>query len=162
MASFAVFGSFLIIEASQEWGRTLCNPWEWASKPIKRCKEEDQRKKSIIKQFHMVMRNLHMLCEIQRIAVARQIWSTFWSPLSTFYISFQSSGIQESNALNGVQIKDKTKKLWPFEGNCAKLKRNFASPFPYAKIFPPTFPDAKVFALPFSDAKTSPFSYAKM
>ena len=151
--SFGVFGSFFIIEASQVWGRTLCNPWDWASKPIKRCKEENQRKKSIMKQFCMVMRNLRMLCEIQRTAVARKIWSTFWSPLSTFYISFRISGSQESNTSNGVQFWDETKKLWPIEGNCAKLKKNFALTFPDAKIFALTFPDAKIFALTFPNAK---------
>ena len=28
MASFSVFGSYLIIETSQEWGRILWNPWQ--------------------------------------------------------------------------------------------------------------------------------------
>ena len=36
-------------------------------------------------------------------------------------------GIQESNASNGVQIGAKTKKLWPFEENRAKLCENFAA-----------------------------------
>ena len=30
------------------------------------CKEENQRDKSNMKQFHMAMQNLHMLCEIQK------------------------------------------------------------------------------------------------
>ena len=128
---------------------TLCKPWEWASKLIKRCKEEDQRKKSIMKQFCMVMRNLHMLCEIQRTAVARPIWSTSWSLLSTYYISFRSLGSQESNSSNGVQFRAETRKLWLIEGNCTKLKRNFALTFPDAKIFALTFPDAKIFSLTF-------------
>ena len=44
-----------------------------------------------------------------------------------------------------------------------KIKRNFASPFPDAKIFALTFPDAKIFALTFPDAKifALPFSNAK-
>ncbi|RVW69076.1 hypothetical protein CK203_063724 [Vitis vinifera] len=92
--------------------------------------------------------------------------------------------IQECNTSNGVQFGAETKKLWPFEGNCAKLKRNFALTFPDAKIFALTFPDAKIFtptfpnakifaahfptakifALTFSDAKffASPFSNAKI
>ena len=106
-----------------------------------------------MKQFCMVMRNLHMLCEIQRTAVSRKIWSTSWSPLSTFYISFGILGSKESNASNGVQFGAKTKKLWPIEGNCAKLKRNFALTFPDAKILALTFPDAKIFALTFPNAK---------
>nr|CAN78226.1 hypothetical protein VITISV_004314 [Vitis vinifera] len=42
-------------------------------------------------------------------------------------MSFRSSGIQESNALNGVQIIAEMKKLWPLEDNRIKLKGNFAS-----------------------------------
>ena len=42
-------------------------------------------------------------------------------------MSFWSSGHQESNALNSVQIKAEIKKLWPLEDNHAKLKGNFAS-----------------------------------
>ena len=127
-----------------------------------------------MKQFCMVMRNLHMICEIQRTEVARKIWSNSWSPLSTLYISFGGLGSQESNASNGVQFGAETKKLWPIEGNCTKLKRNFALTFPDAKIFTLTFPNvkifaahfpnAKIFALTFSDAKffTPPFSNVKM
>ena len=99
------------------------------------------------------MRNLHMLCEIQRTEVARQIWSTSWSPIITCYISFLSSRSQESNTLNGVQFGAETRKLWPFEGDCTKLRRNFALTFPDAKIFALTFPDVKIFALTFPDAK---------
>ena len=40
---------------------------------------------------------------------------------------FQSLGSQESDALNGMQIRAKMKKLWPLEDNCTKLKDNFAS-----------------------------------
>ena len=80
------------------------------------------------------MRNLHMLCEIQRTEVARQIWSTSWSPIITCYISFLSSRSQESNTLNGVQFGAEKRKLWPFEGDCTKLRRNFALTFPDAKI----------------------------
>ena len=109
-------------------------PLGMSFKPIKRCKEEDQREKSIMKQFCMVMRNLHMLCEIQRTEFARQIWSTYWSLILTCYISFRSSRSQESNTLNGVQFGAKTRKLWPIEGDCTKLRRNFALTFPDAKI----------------------------
>ena len=117
-----------------------------------------------MKQFCMVMRNLHMLGEIQRTAVSKKIWSTFWSPFFTYYILFRSLGSQESNASNSVQFGAETKKLWPFEGNCAKLKRNFALTFPDAKIFALTFPDAKIFALTFPNAKIfiSHFSNAKI
>ena len=102
-----------------------------------------------------IMRNLRMLCEIQRTAVARKIWSTFWSPLSTFYISFRISGSQESNTSNGVQFGAERRKLWPFEDDCAKLRRNFTLTFPDAKIFALTFPDTKIFALTFPNAKIS-------
>ncbi|KAL6345179.1 hypothetical protein AAG906_013663 [Vitis piasezkii] len=59
----------------------------------------------------------------------------------------------ESNASNGVQFGAETKKLWPIQGNCAKLKRNFALTFPDAKIFALIFPDAKIFALTFPNEK---------
>ena len=65
-------------------------------------------------------------------------------------LNFGNSGVQR---FNSVQFGSETKKLWPIEGNCAKLKRNFALTFPDAKIFALTFPDAKIFALTFPDAK---------
>ena len=117
-----------------------------------------------MKQFCMVMQNLHMLCEIQRTAVTRKIWSILWSPFFTYYISFRSLRIQESNALNGVQVGAEMKKLWQFEGNYRKLKRNFALTFPDAKNFALTFPDAKILALTFPNAKifTTHFPNAKI
>ena len=83
-------------------------------------------------------------------------------------------GSQESNSSNGVQFRAETKKLWLMEGNCTKLKRNFALTFPdvkifalafpNAKIFAQCFPNAKIFALTFSNVKffAPPFSNAKM
>ena len=41
------------------------------------------------------------------------------------YILFRSSGSQESNSLNGLQIGAEMKKLWLFEDNCTKLKGHF-------------------------------------
>ena len=73
--------------------------------------------------------------------------------MSTFYISFLISGSQESNASNGVQFRAKMRKLWPFEGNYIKMRRNFALTFLDAKIFALTFPDAKIFTLTFPNAK---------
>ena len=52
-------------------------------------------------------------------------WSTSWSSNYAYYISFQSSGSQESNALNGLQIRAEMKKLWPFEDNYVNLKGHF-------------------------------------
>ena len=43
---------------------------------------------------------------------------------------FRNSRSQESNASNGVQIRAKTKKLWPFEDNRTKLSENFAAAKP--------------------------------
>ncbi|RVW78313.1 hypothetical protein CK203_055775 [Vitis vinifera] len=54
------------------------------------------------------------------------IWSTFSSPFYTYYIPFRSSGSQEFNASNGVQIGVETKKLWSLQENCTELKENFA------------------------------------
>ncbi|KAL6313532.1 hypothetical protein AAG906_005483 [Vitis piasezkii] len=43
--------------------------------------------------------------------------------ISTFYIPFQSSGSQESNASNGARFGVETKKLWPFEADHSKSTR---------------------------------------
>ena len=76
--------------------------------------EEKQRKESNMKKF-------------KRRASLGHIQSTLWSPFYTYYISFRRLGSQESNTLNGVQIRAKMKKLYPLEDNCTKLKDNFAS-----------------------------------
>ena len=51
-------------------------------------------------------------------------WSTSRSPFSTFYIPFQSSGSQESNASSGVRFGAETKKLQPLQVNHSKVLRN--------------------------------------
>ena len=53
-------------------------------------------------------------------------WSTFWSPFSKFYIPFQISGSQESNASNRVWFGAEMRKIWPSEDNYIKLSANFA------------------------------------
>ena len=45
-------------------------------------------------------------------------WCTTRSPFSTYYIPFQISGSQESNALNRVRFGAKMRKIWPSEDNC--------------------------------------------
>ena len=52
-------------------------------------------------------------------------WSTFRSLFSTFYIPFQRSGSQESNASNGAQFGVETKKLQPLQVNHSKMKKAF-------------------------------------
>ena len=47
-------------------------------------------------------------------------WSTFRSPFFTFYIPFQSSGSQESNASNRVRFGAEMRKIWPSEDNCSR------------------------------------------
>ena len=56
-------------------------------------------------------------------------WSTFRSPFYTCYIPFQSSGGQESNALNRVQFGVEIRKIWPSEDNCSRLVRNSHNTF---------------------------------
>ena len=65
--------------------------------------------------------------KFKRIETVGHISSTFWSPFYAYYMSFRSSGSQESNTLNGVQIGAEMKSLWPLEDNRTKLKDNFAS-----------------------------------
>ena len=52
-------------------------------------------------------------------------WSTFWTPIDVYYIPFQSSGSQQSNATNGMQFGVETKKLQPLQFNHSKLKEAF-------------------------------------
>ena len=61
-------------------------------------------------------------------------WSTFSSPFYTYYIPFLSSGSQESNASNGVQIGVETKKLWSLQENWTELSRNFAHHYSRCEI----------------------------
>ena len=56
-------------------------------------------------------------------------WSTSRSPFSTFYIPFQSSGSQESNASNRVRFGAEMRKIWPSEDNCSRLVRNSHNTF---------------------------------
>ena len=52
-------------------------------------------------------------------------WSTYRSPFCTFYIPFQSSGSQESNASNSAQFGVEMKKLQPLQVNHSKMKKAF-------------------------------------
>ena len=63
----------------------------------------------------------------QQLSLLSHFWSTYWSPFSTFYIPFQISGSQESNASNGVWIGAEIRKIWPSQDNCIQLKDKFAS-----------------------------------
>ena len=78
------------------------------------CKEGKQREESNMKKF-------------KKRAAAGHILSISWGSFYTYYMSFRSSGSQESNASNGVQIRAEMKKLWPLEDNRTNLKDNFAS-----------------------------------
>ena len=58
-------------------------------------------------------------------SLSLHFWSTYRSPFSTCYIPFQSSGSQESNALNRVRFGAEMRKIWPSEDNCSMGVRNF-------------------------------------
>ncbi|RVW63703.1 hypothetical protein CK203_052786 [Vitis vinifera] len=62
-------------------------------------------------------------------------WSTSSSPFYTYYIPFRSSGIQETNASNGIQIGVETKKLWSLQENWTELSGNFAHLNPRCENF---------------------------
>ena len=62
-------------------------------------------------------------------------WSTSSSPFYIYYIPFRSSGSQESNASNGVQIGVETKKLWSLQENWTELSGNFAHLNPRCEKF---------------------------
>ena len=85
-------------------------------------------------------------------------WITSRSPFSKFYIPFQSSGSQQSNASNGVQFRVETKKLQPLQVNHSKLKEAFCKvlrnhPF-VTKWFRSLFVQCDV--SPFDDARFMP------
>ena len=65
-------------------------------------------------------------------------WSTSRSPFSTYYIPFQSSGSQESNASNRVRFGAEMRKIWPSEDNCIKpWEHHFARRFSsWCEIWP--------------------------
>ena len=74
--------------------------------------------------------------KFKRTAAVGHISITSRSPFHAYYMSFRSSGSQESNSSNGSWIGAETK-LWLFEDNCAKLSKmsceNFAGCFATAK-----------------------------
>ena len=52
-------------------------------------------------------------------------WSTFRSAFFTYYIPFQRSGSQQSNASNRVQFEAEMRKIWHSEDNCIKMGTPF-------------------------------------
>ena len=64
--------------------------------------------------------------EDNRCSLLFHFWSTSRSPFFTYYIPFQSSGSQESNASNRVQFGAEMRKIWPSEDNRSRLCENFA------------------------------------
>ena len=57
-------------------------------------------------------------------------WCTTRSPFSTYYIPFQISGSQKSNALNCVRFGAEMRKIRPSEDNCIKpWEHHFARRF---------------------------------
>ncbi|WKA06802.1 hypothetical protein VitviT2T_024683 [Vitis vinifera] len=67
-------------------------------------------------------------------ATVGNISITFRSSFHAYYISFQSLGSQESIGSNGARFGVKTKKLWPFEDDCAKLNGNVAAAPHFATV----------------------------
>ncbi|RVW80132.1 hypothetical protein CK203_054081 [Vitis vinifera] len=60
-------------------------------------------------------------------ATVGNISITSRSSFHTYYIYFQRFGSQESIGSNGARFGVETKKLWPFEDDCAKLNGNVAA-----------------------------------
>ena len=54
-------------------------------------------------------------------------WSTSWSPIYACYMSFRSSGSQQSNASNGVWFGVEMKELQPLQADHSKLKEEFCT-----------------------------------
>ena len=66
------------------------------------------------------MRNSHhpILENVGHISITSR------SSFHAYYILFQILGSQKSIVSNGAQFGVETKKLWPFEDDCAKLNGN--------------------------------------
>ena len=108
MASFSILTAFWIIKTSQAKERS---------------KEKQRGKSSKVKKT-----------EDSSCSLPSYFWSTYQSPFSTFYISFQISGSQESNASNRVRFGAEIRKIWPLEDNCSKFVRNSHSTFRLSEI----------------------------
>ena len=67
-------------------------------------------------------------------ATVGNILITSRSLFHAYYISFQSLGSQEFIASNGARFGVETKKLWPFEDDCAKLNGNVAAAPHFATV----------------------------
>ncbi|RVW76558.1 Retrovirus-related Pol polyprotein from transposon TNT 1-94 [Vitis vinifera] len=50
-------------------------------------------------------------------------WSTFRSPFFAYYIPFQISGSQESNASNHARFGAEMRNIWPSEANCSSFSK---------------------------------------
>ena len=72
--------------------------------------------------------------EDSSFSLLSHFWSTSQSPFFTYYISFQILGSQEFIASNGARFGVESKKLWPFEDNCAKLNGNVAAAPHFATV----------------------------
>ncbi|KAL6315528.1 hypothetical protein AAG906_000829 [Vitis piasezkii] len=67
-------------------------------------------------------------------ATVGNILITSRSSFHAYYISFQSLGSQKSIGSNGARFGVETKKLWPFEDDCAKLNGNVAAAPHFATV----------------------------
>ena len=87
--------------------------------------------------------------EDSSFSLLSHFWSTSRSPFSIFYIPFQSSRSQESNASNGVRFGVEMKELKPLEADHSKLKEDFCmavkSAF-YCENFAAVLNSARVFS----------------
>ncbi|KAL6311119.1 hypothetical protein AAG906_012619 [Vitis piasezkii] len=84
-------------------------------KSFKACKERTTEREKAVKK-----------AEDSSYSLPSHFWSTFRSPFSTCYISFQSSGSQKSNASNGARFGVEMKELQPLQADHSKLKEIFA------------------------------------
>ena len=122
---FWCFDSFLITKAIWDWGelfgihgKAMESLEIWRTKALKSFAISKSRM-----QGGEAKRNLPW--SIFYDSHVSHFWSTSRSPFSTCYIPFQSSGSQESNALNGMQFWVEMKELQPLEVNYSKLKEAF-------------------------------------
>ena len=124
--SFDVFVSNLITKAIQHWG-------EFFGIHGKAMESSETWRTEALKSFAIsksgmqggeAKRNLPW--SIPDDSRFSHFWSTSWSSIYAYYMSFRSSGSQKFNASNSVWFGVEMKELQPLEADHSKLKEDFA------------------------------------
>ena len=87
---------------------------------------EESSLESMAKQWKAQKHEEPKLWSFKVLCHKQIFWSTSWSSIYAYYMSFRSSGSYQFNASNGTQFGVEMKELQPLEADHTKLKANFA------------------------------------